>query len=273
MKPPERTAGVPHALAEVVDDLRQGFLVEPSEPLARRQLDAMLEAAATALGSPSSDEAAPPVALRPRRRVRAAIAAAGVGVMVATGGVAAAATGSLPGPVQDFVASLVEPIGIDIPRAEDPDDAPVPADPPGDLGEDGSRGSSTTSLAPIPGAGPSSTGAPPDSAEEPGGPGAAPHGTDDPSGQSKAPGRDGDPGRSGEAPGQNKEAPGQNKEGGGPPDSTPGNPDPGPPDDKSKQDKGDDGPAAGGQPGPAKAEPEPEDGTIIDSSRGPRSLS
>ena len=50
------------------------------------------------------------------RKVAAAVAAVAVGLF-GLGGLGMA--GALPGPVQDFVATVTEPLGVDMPRSDD----------------------------------------------------------------------------------------------------------------------------------------------------------
>ena len=153
-----------------------------------------------------------PVRLR-RGRVAVAAAAAFAG-LVAAGGLAAA--GVLPGPIQDEVARLAEPIGVHLPdsgghHAEDPgQETPGPAVDRQDSDPAAASEGSTTTTAPVIGEGQSGT-APGQSGTAPGQSGAAPGQSGAAPGQSgAAPGQSGAaPGQSGAAPGQSGAAPGQ----------------------------------------------------------------
>lgn len=89
-------------LEATADDLRAVFVRDPAPEVAARHLAAM-----------GSAGLAPVVPLASRRRRVAVAAMVGAAGVVFTGGLAAA--GALPGPVQDGVARLVQPIGIDLP--------------------------------------------------------------------------------------------------------------------------------------------------------------
>ena len=100
------------------------------------ELDALLEAAKSGLptapadagllhamaSAVSADVTSPIPVLRRRSmlgKVLTAKAAAIAGVLVLTGGVASAATGTLPGPVQDTASHAVEHVGLHIPNSDD----------------------------------------------------------------------------------------------------------------------------------------------------------
>jgi hypothetical protein len=191
----------PADLAPHLDRLREQLLRPPGAQARWDHLAAMRRARA---------ETARPV----RRPARALViaAAAGVAVLGATGGLAAA--GSLPGPIQDTAARVAGAVGVSLPRASDHGDSP------GDHGPPASTppASATEGPADPPGLGrptdpPGLTGEGPGrSSEAPGRTGETPgpgHGTPTPT-TPAAPGGGGEaPGRSSEAPGQTGTTPGQ----------------------------------------------------------------
>src|SRR4051812_2270045 len=146
---------------------------------------------------------------RPRGRVVVLVAAATVGVLGLTGGLAAA--GRLPRPAQDRVARFAEVVGIDLPDHDDTRDVG-----PGN-GREIIRPRTTTPAAgatgTAPPAGPRGPGA---AGTLPGASGSAPgHSQTGPGGSENAPGHTKDPtgtttppGSSGNAPGQSGEQPG-----------------------------------------------------------------
>jgi hypothetical protein len=92
---------------EVFDDLRSVLLEAPPDDVAADHVDAMHAAATEVLWASRTS----------RRRSRAVVASAiGAGALV-IGGVAAA-TGSLPGPVQGLAAALAAPFGVDLPDGD-----------------------------------------------------------------------------------------------------------------------------------------------------------
>ena len=75
-------------------------------------------------------------------KVLTAKAAAIAGVLVLTGGVASAATGALPGPVQDTASHAVEHVGLHIPKSDDSADH----DATDDTNEDNGDGTTSTTV-------------------------------------------------------------------------------------------------------------------------------
>ena len=175
-------------------DILRGLLVRaPAPEVAAEHLARLTGDAGRALrdeGEPAHlDERAD------RRRIRrqrwAVAAVASVGVVIGTGSLAAA--GVLPSAVQDVVADVARPFGLDLPHSGDGPD-----------GGDSPTSTSTTT-------GGVSEGAPGSSGEAPGQSGGAPGQLGEAPGQSgDAPGQGGSsPGQSGDAPGQSGVAPGQ----------------------------------------------------------------
>ncbi len=100
---------------EVIDDLRSGFLSAPPEEVVQRHLaDIFVVLEATRYLSRDA---------RRRRRSLVFGSTLGLGAVLAGGGAAAAASGSLPGPAQQFISRVAEPLGIDLPAGHS-DDAP-----------------------------------------------------------------------------------------------------------------------------------------------------
>jgi hypothetical protein len=190
----------------VFDDLRAVLLQPPAEHVAEQHLAAMVQEL----------PARPAVVALVPRRARRALAAATVGAAVLIAGGIAAASGSLPGPLQDTVARVLEPFGVDLPGAgtdsRPAQDAPSESDDP--LDSDGQSPLTTTDAAgqPVP-----ETGDQPASGASDG----ADNGVNDPTtpannptspGQSgSAPGQQDQPGNSQNAPGQTGETPGRSE--------------------------------------------------------------
>ena len=99
---------LPDEYDEIFEDLRTVLLASPSEFVADQHLAAMADA---------QEVRVEPTPLAPRRRARV-LAAAAVGAAVLVGGGIAAAAGELPRPLQDAVARVLEPLGVDLPRSE-----------------------------------------------------------------------------------------------------------------------------------------------------------
>ncbi len=153
---------------------------------------------------------APEAARRRNHRALVLVAAATVGVVGLTGGLAAA--GRLPRPAQDRVSDFAEIVGVDLPRHEDSTDIDRPSTP--------STAPGRTGVAPAAGTrGPGATGTPPGASGSapghsptgPGRSGSAPGHTKDTTGDTPttAPGSSGSaPGRTGGSPGNPGNAPG-----------------------------------------------------------------
>jgi hypothetical protein len=212
-------------LESVFVDLRAAF-VRPAAPAVAAEHLARMEAA-----SRESDAIALAVApvhtvdverhsLRRRLAVAAAAAAA---VLFGVGGLGYA--GALPGPVQDAVASIVEPFGVDLPRSDDPppaDDSNETDDPSSGAGNGARSDEDPGQSGEPPG---QSDDAPGQSEDAPGQSGEAPGQTGEtPSSGAVPPGQSGEtPGQSGSAPGQSGEAPGNSGGAPGQTGETPGN--------------------------------------------------
>jgi hypothetical protein len=99
---------------EIIDDLRKVFLCAPTDELVRDHVANMLVV----------HEATRFLSRDARRKRRGLImgSALGIGALVAGTG-AAAASGRLPNGLQDAVANVVEPLGVDVPGGKS-DDAP-----------------------------------------------------------------------------------------------------------------------------------------------------
>ncbi|MCC5952084.1 MAG: hypothetical protein JJU45_08305, partial [Acidimicrobiia bacterium] len=115
-------------LSLVVDDLRTAFATPPDDDVSSRHLQSML-AAQAAMGK---------VATTPNRRRRRRLVGLGlaVGVVGLSGSLATA--GALPRPVQDAVATMVAPLGFELPHSDTTDaidagapDTEPPANPSG----------------------------------------------------------------------------------------------------------------------------------------------
>ena len=184
-------------------DLR-AVVVRPAAPevaadhLARMQATSGGTVAATAAASSLAPRATADSFWTTPRQAAAAIAAVAVGLF-GLGGLGMA--GALPGPVQDFVATVTDPLGLDLPRSDDP--APVRQGH-GRGDDDGTE----------PGQGSGATLAPGQTGSAPGQSGETPANGGEPPGQSgSTPGQSGDnpsvtaPGQSGESP--SATAPGQ----------------------------------------------------------------
>jgi hypothetical protein len=187
----EERGGMPHdgeedfgldALERVLADLR-AVAVRPAAPDVVADHLARMESAARSAAVPSAAPA------RSRRRAGAAdsfwtmprrIAAGAAAAFVALFGLGGLGlAGALPGPVQDFVATVTQPLGIDMPRSDDP-----PA-----------HGKGAES--PSPTTGPAVSGAPGQTGATPGQSGETPANGSEPPGQAGT-----TPGQSGTAPGQ-----------------------------------------------------------------------
>ena len=194
----------PVELQDVIADLRSTFLVAPDEEVTSRHLAAMRkEAGVTAPRKFSSS---------PRSRRRRSLVAVGVGggLVLATGGLAAA--GVLPGPLQGTVAAVAHPFGIQLPSGDSaPGTDRTPAD------QNGGGGPSAGTPTSVPPTDPWQS-APGQGGTNPGRSDEAPGQQDDPGSSDSAPGHGGDnPGQSDQAPGhggdnlgQSEEAPGHN---------------------------------------------------------------
>jgi hypothetical protein len=184
-------------------DLR-AVLVRPAAPevaaghVARMQATATSTVAASAVSTSVSrgPQAAESFWTMPRK-MAAAIAAVAVGLF-GLGGLGMA--GALPGPVQDFVATVTDPLGLDMPRSDDP----APAD----------KGNGKETGTTEPGRGSGATLAPGQTGSTPGQSGETPANGAEPPGQSgSTPGQTGDnpsvtaPGQTGDTP--SVTAPGQ----------------------------------------------------------------
>jgi hypothetical protein len=174
-----------------LDALRRALVHPPSSEIATRHLSRITGDAGRALrGQGLASHYDELAARREHRRRRWAVAAvASVGVVLGTGGLAAA--GVLPTPVQDVIADVARPFGLDLPHSDDE---------PGSGG--GGSSTSTTSG--------SSQDAPGQSGDAPGQGGTSP-------GQSE-----GAPGQGGTSPGQSDEAPGLGGSPAGQSDEAPG---------------------------------------------------
>jgi hypothetical protein len=169
-----------------------------AEHVARMQATALAGVAATAPSSVRSHTGAMADTFWTMpRKIAAAVAAVVVGLF-GLGGLGMA--GALPGPVQDFVATITDPLGLDVPRSDDP------------ATDDEQKG--TDSGRSEPGQGSGATLAPGQTGSAPGQSGETPANGSDPPGQSgSTPGQSGDnpsvtaPGQSGNSP--SATAPGQ----------------------------------------------------------------
>jgi hypothetical protein len=160
----------------IIEDLREGFLSAPAEDLVCRHVAAMLVV----------HEATRFLARDARRRRRrvALAGSVGVGAVLLVGGAAAAEV--LPTPVQEVVADLADPFGVDVHPARSHD-------------------------------------APPDHEDGPGRSESAPGQLNRPPGDGDAPGQSEDaPGHGGTAPGRSGTAPGHSGAENNRPDSRPG---------------------------------------------------
>ncbi|HEY6532019.1 MAG TPA: hypothetical protein VIY72_06930 [Acidimicrobiales bacterium] len=196
-------------LDAVLADLRTAF-VRPAPPdvaadhLARMEaaaLEERLPAAAPALAASGAE----PVRHHLRRRL-AVVAAGVVAVLFGVGGLGYA--GALPGPVQDTVASVMEPFGLDLPRSDDPPATSDREDPSSGAGNGARSDEEPGRSGETPGRSGESPG---QSGETPGQSGTTPANGSEPPGQSgESPGQSGSaPGQSGEDPGNSENAPGQ----------------------------------------------------------------
>lgn len=187
----EERGGMPHdggeelgldALDGVLADLRAVSLRPAAPDVAATHL-ALMESAALEAVVPS---AAPVLSRRrtgaadtfwttPRRVVAGAVA--GFVALFGVGGLGLA--GALPGPVQDFVAHVTEPLGLDMPRSDD-----VPGKGRGSEAPSSTAGSAVTAAPGQTGANPGQSGETPANGAEP-------------------------PGQAGTTPGQSGTAPGQ----------------------------------------------------------------
>jgi hypothetical protein len=127
----EEQSGEPHEGEEDfgLDELEDAFadlravLVQPAAPdvaamhLARMESAALGGVAATAAAPATRHTAVTDGFWTMPRKLAAAVAAVAIGVF-GLGGLGMA--GALPGPVQDFVATLTDPLGLDMPRSDDP---------------------------------------------------------------------------------------------------------------------------------------------------------
>jgi hypothetical protein len=207
----EEQSGEPHEGEEDfgLDELEDAFadlravLVQPAAPdvaamhLARMESAALGGVAATAAAPATRHTAVTDGFWTMPRKLAAAVAAVAIGVF-GLGGLGMA--GALPGPVQDFVATLTDPLGLDMPRSDDP----APSG-----GQKGSEPSVTQ-----PGQGSGATLAPGQTGETPGQSGETPANGSEPPGLSgSTPGQSGDnpsvtaPGQTGDSP--SATAPGQ----------------------------------------------------------------
>jgi hypothetical protein len=219
----EERSGRPHdgeedfgldELGAVLADLR-AVVVQPAPPdVAAVHLARMESAALGAAGS----SAAP---VRSRRHTGAAdyfwtmprrIAAAVAAVVVALFGLGGLGmAGALPGPVQDFVHTITEPLGLDVPRSDDTP-GPVKGSDPSSSDPAGNEPAVTAAPGPT-GSTPGQSGqTPANGSEAPGLSGTTPGQSGATPGQSgtpsvTAPGQSGNP--SATAPGQSGAAPGQ----------------------------------------------------------------
>ena len=144
-------------------------------------------------------------------------------VAFATVGAGAAATGTLPDPVQSFVAETVEHVGIHIPNPHDEAESDDPADEPADVQPGNGNGEPGLSDNPGVQGNPDLTGNP---------------------GVWRNPGRNGDPGVTGNPGQQGNPEPGPPDHANGP--GEPADPEPGPP-----ADRGNDGPPTTNGPPPS----------------------
>jgi hypothetical protein len=214
-------------LESVFVDLRAAF-VRPAEPAVAAEHLARMDAAAR-----ETDALAPAVApvgtseveveRSSLRRRLAVVGAAAAAVLFGVGGLGYA--GALPGPVQDAVASIAEPFGVDLPRSDDPPaaDGSNETDDPSSGAGNGARSDEDPGQS---GEAPGQSGdAPGQSEEAPGQSGEAPGQTGEtPSSAAVPPGQSGEtPGQSGSAPGQSGEAPGNSGDAPGQTGETPGN--------------------------------------------------
>ena len=92
-------------LDAIFADLRATFVRPVDDEVADRHLEAIYAAV--------SAQEVPVLADHPRRRVKGVVAAVAAGVVLVGGGVAAA-SGSLPAPVQGLVAAVAEPFGVEL---------------------------------------------------------------------------------------------------------------------------------------------------------------
>jgi len=183
-------------LEPVFADLRSVFVRPASPEVAADHIARMTAAAreaATLSVAPAQSRRRADAAEHPWRRKVAIVAAAFGAAVLGTGGLAVA--GALPGPVQDAVATVVEPFGVDLPRSDD-----SKSDDPGDTDGTSNKG----------GGGSGTNEAPGQTGQTPGQSGETPANGSEPPGQSgTAPGQSGEnPGNSGNAPGQSGEPPG-----------------------------------------------------------------
>jgi hypothetical protein len=198
-----------------VADLRAAFERPAAPEVANRHLTAMRGAARDLLPPVTAEAAEAPFWTWPRR-VGAAVAALAV-ALFGLGGLGMA--GALPGPMQDFVSSVADHVGLDVPKADGtiPGRRTSPSDP-GTTGAPGQAGSTPGQAGETPATGAE---APGQAGTTPGQSGTAPGQVDNPS--ATAPGQVDNP--SATAPGQVNDpsatAPGQSA--GGNPNAGSGN--------------------------------------------------
>jgi hypothetical protein len=139
---------LPDELGDVFADLREAYVEDPSDEIASAHLSVMTTALRELRSQRARDR-------RTRRRVVTVCAAVGVTAALTVPASLAAASGGLPGPLQNLVAKAAAPFGIEVPTDRDgphdgPDDrptsepvtrapAPVGSSAPSDDPEDGSE--------------------------------------------------------------------------------------------------------------------------------------
>ncbi len=199
----------PTDLVDVVADLKVAFLVPPDELTTRRHLAGLAAFRA-------NQQSARSRRTRRRRRILVPLGVTG-GLILATSGLAAANV--LPAPMQNAVAAVEAPFGIELPTTDTPDDGPSRSNDDRDRGTDSTPAGPTTSESPrVDGSSPNPPAAPSQ--------GAAGQAGTNPGHSDQAPGHTGtNPGNSDQAPGHTGTNPGHSDQAPGHTGTNPGHSD------------------------------------------------